>query len=123
MRDMNPLQALIMQLAADGISAGDLRKAVMQAYPNLCDAKYQSTLFGLQEADSLMGQEVGGEWCFTAIDKTDPDYPHPEYSAEFAEKILAASCGEFVEINADDLLAQLDEMLAEARAKKPDTGP
>ena len=119
---MNLLQALIMQLAADGISAGDLRTAVMQAYPNLCDAKYQSTLFGLQEADSLMGQEVGGEWCFTAIDKAAPGYPHPEYSAEFAEKILAASCGEFVEISADDLLAQLDEMLAKARAKNPNTG-
>lgn len=122
MEDMNPLQVLIMQLAADGISAGNLSKAVKQVYPNLCDAKYQSTLFGLQEADSLMGQEVGGEWSFTAIDKTDPDYPHPEYSAEFAEKILAASCGEFVEISADDLIAQLDEMLAKARAKNPNAG-
>ncbi|MBU0525909.1 MAG: hypothetical protein KKC24_08505 [Gammaproteobacteria bacterium] len=122
MDNMNPLQALITQLAADGISAGDLSKAVMQAFPDLCNAQYQSTLFGLQEVDSLMGQEVRGEWCFTAIDKTDPAYPHPEYSAEFAEKILAASCGEFVEISADDLIAQLDEMLAKARAKSPNAG-
>jgi hypothetical protein len=123
MRDMNSLQALIILRAADGISAGDLRAAVMQAYPNLCEAKYQSTLFGLQEGDSLMGEEVDGGWCFTAIDKTDPAYSHPEYSAEFAEKILAASCGEFVEISADDLLAQLDEMLTKARAKNRNTGP
>jgi len=122
MHDMNPLQALITQLAADGISAGDLSKAMMQAFPNLCNAQYQSALFGLQEADSLIGQEVGGEWCFTAIDKTDPDYPHPEYSAEFAEKIIAASCGEFAEIDVDDLLAQLDDMIAKARANNPNAG-
>ena len=122
MDKMNPLQACITQLAVDGICAGDLSSAVMQAFPDLCNAQYQSTLLGLQEVDSLMGQEVGGKWCYTAIDKNDPDYPHPEYSAEFAEKILAASCGEFVEISADDLLAQLDEMLAKARAKNPNTG-
>ena len=122
MEDLNPLQVFIMQLAADSISAGDLIKAVMQAFPNLCKAQYQSTLFGLQEVDNLVGEEVDGEWCFTAIDKTDPDYLHPEYSAEFAEKIIAASCGEFVEISADDLIAQLDDMLAKARAKNPNAG-
>lgn len=122
MEDMNPLQVFIIQLAADGISAGDLSKAVMQACPNVSKAEYQSKLVGLQELDCLLGQEVDGEWCYTAIDKNDPDYPHPEYSAEFAEKILAASCGGGVEISADDLIAQLDDMLAKARAKNPNAG-
>jgi hypothetical protein len=122
MDNIKPLQAWITQLAVDGISAGDLSKAVMQAFLDLCNAQYQSTLLGLQEVDSLMGQEVDGKWCYTAIDKTDPDYPHPEYSAEFAEKIIAASCGEFVEISADDLIAQLDDMLAKIRAKNPNAG-
>lgn len=45
----------------------------------------------------------------------EAEVPDLEYSAEFAEKILAASRGNFVEVSADDLIAQLDDMLAKAR--------
>ena len=116
MKEMSSLEALICQLAIGGISTCELSQSVMQVYPNLSGADYQLTIFSLQESDQLIGQEVSGEWRFAAIDKTAPDYPHPEYSAEFAEKILAASCGEFVELEADDLISQLDYMIAKARS-------
>jgi hypothetical protein len=121
MVDLNPVQALIVQLSAEEVSEADLRAAVMQAHPELTEAGYQSAIFSLQEADRLIGREVDGDWTLAAIDKSDPNYAHPEYSSEFAEKIIAVSCEDFVEISADDLIAQLDAMLEKARAKKPGT--
>lgn len=41
-----------------------------------------------------------------------------EYSDEFAARILAVKDEDFVEIDADDLIGQLDEMIKAARAKK-----
>jgi len=55
-----------------------------------------------------------------ASDKTASNDPHPEYSAAFAEQIIAASCEPFIEIDIDALLA---EMLAEAlKAQAADPG-
>jgi hypothetical protein len=42
----------------------------------------------------------------------------PEYSQEFANRILAIEQEEFVEIDVDDLIAQLDAMIQKARARK-----
>ncbi|MCK8688033.1 hypothetical protein, partial [Pseudomonas umsongensis] len=110
-----PMQTLIVDLAANGMRAIELKHAVVRNYPHLMDAQYQSALLGLQELECLVGEEVEGEWFFKTLDKTDPDYQPLEYSAEFAEKIIAASCGEFVEIDVDDFLAQLDAMIAKAQ--------
>ncbi|EML5471549.1 hypothetical protein RSM50_004213 [Pseudomonas aeruginosa] len=46
----------------------------------------------------------------------DADHDAPEYSDEFAAMILAQEEGDFEEIDADDLLALLDQMLEEARS-------
>ncbi|MBM3110468.1 hypothetical protein H8F21_19195 [Pseudomonas sp. P66] len=116
MNDFNPLQALIVDLAADGIRAIDLKRAVTGKFPALGEAQYQSTLLGLQELECLVGEEVQGDWFFKTLDKTSPDYQPLEYSPEFAEKIIAASCGEFVEIDVDAFLAQLSDMIAKAKS-------
>jgi len=115
MKRLNPMQNLIVDLATNGMRAIDLKHAVVRNYPQLEEAQYQSTLLGLQELECLVGEEVEGEWFFKTLDKTHPDYQPLEYSAEFAEKIIAASCGEFVEIDVDDFLAQLDAMIAKAQ--------
>jgi|GEM_PF-1864871 len=119
MNDFNPLQALIVELAAEGTRAIDLKRAVASKFPALEEAQYQSTLVGLQELECLVGEEAQGEWFFKTVDKTSPDYQALEYSPEFAEKIIAASCGEFVEIDVDEFLAQLSDMIAKAKDAKP----
>lgn len=117
MNDINQVKTLIVQLSTRGVSATQLRNRVMLDHPHLSEAELQSAILGLQEEDRLYGQEVDGQWTFTAIDKSDPEYVHPEYSPQFAEMIIAASCREFVEIDPDELIAQLDEMLKKARSK------
>lgn len=121
MKDLNPIQALIVDLAAHGVRAIDLKHAVFQAFPGVEDVQYQSTLLGLQELDRLVGEEVEGEWLFKTLDKTSPDYQPLEYSAAFAEKIIAASCEEFVEIDIDNFLAQLSAMIAKAQGTDPES--
>lgn len=121
MKHLNPMQALIVDLAADGVRAIDLKRAVFQNFPRVKEAQYQSTLLGLQELDRLVGEEVEGEWLFKTFDKTSPDYQPLEYSADFAEKIIAASCEEFIEIDVDEHLAQLSAMIAKAKGTDPES--
>lgn len=121
MKHLNPMQALIVDLAADGVRAIDLKRAVFQNFPRVKEAQYQSTLLGLQELDRLVGEEVEGEWLFKTIDKTSPDYQPLEYSADFAEKIIAASCEKFIEIDVDEHLAQLSAMIAKAKGTDPES--
>lgn len=39
---------------------------------------------------------------YTVIDKIDPGFTPREYSPQFAERIIASSCGEFKEIDVDE---------------------
>lgn len=117
---MNPLQKLILDLAVGGIPATRLRQAVNRGFPLLDEAQYQSILLGLQELGHLVGEDLQGEWFFKTLDITHPDHQPLEYSHEFAEKIIAASCGKFVEIDVDDFLAQLDAMIAKAQGTDPE---
>ncbi|WCM49130.1 hypothetical protein OH720_19225 [Pseudomonas sp. WJP1] len=121
MKRLRSIQTLIVNLAANGIRAIDLKHAVARNFSHLEEAQYQSALLGLQELDCLVGEEMQGEWFFKTLDKTRPDYQPLEYSPEFAEKIIAASCGEFVEIDVDDFLAQLDVMIANAKGTDSDS--
>ena len=120
MTHMDPLQALIVELAVDGIPATRLKQAVSLAFPQLDEGRYPSALLGLQELGHLVGEELEGAWSFKTLDDTHSDYQPLEYSPEFAEKIIAASCGEFVEIDVDAFLAQLDAMIAKAQGAGPE---
>jgi hypothetical protein len=111
---MTAVQQLILDLAANGASATALKPAVFMVHPCLDNAQYLSALLGLQEEDRLVGQELDGEWHYQTRDNNSPDYQPLEYSAEFAEKIIAASCGEFTEIDIDAHLAQLLAMASKA---------
>ncbi|WP_426160340.1 MULTISPECIES: hypothetical protein [Pseudomonas] len=118
MSDIEMLKTLMYQAATGGISALDLRRRVMQEGEQLSEVEFQSIILGLQEEDRLCGQEVDGQWIYTSIDKNDPGYTPLEYSPQFAEQIIAASCGEFREIDVDEMISQLDEMIAQARSRK-----
>jgi hypothetical protein len=120
MSNIEMVKALVFQSAAGGICAADLRQRVMQEKVHLSEAEFQSVILGLQEEERLCGQEVDGQWIYTAIDKNDPTFTPLEYSPQFAERIIAASCGEFKEIDVDEMISQLDDMIAKARARKTD---
>lgn len=118
MSDIEMLKALVFQAAVGGISAADLRGQVMLEEAHPSEAEFQSIILGLQEEERLCGQEIDGQWIYTAIDKNDPGFTPLEYSPQFAERIIAASCGEFKEIDVDEMISQLDDMIAKTRARK-----
>lgn len=117
-KDIEQVKALIVQSAVGGLGAADLRRYVMQEATYLSEAEFQSIILGLQEAGHLCGHEVEGQWMYTAIDTTAPGFIALEYSPQFAERIIAASCEEFKEIDVDAMISQLDEMIASARLRK-----
>lgn len=120
MSNIEMVKALVFQAAVGGICAADLRRRVMQEEAHLSEAEFQAVILGLQEEERLCGQEVDGQWIYTAIDKNDPAFTPLECSPQFAERIIAASCGEFKEIEVDEMISQLDDMIAKARARKND---
>lgn len=115
MTQLTPLQCVIMHLAQTGIAAAVLRTSVMQAHPELSDSEYLSALLTLQHEQRLFGEAVAGTWTFSSIAEDEIVAHTPEYSAEFAEMIIAADCGAWTAISSDQLLAELDAMLAQAR--------
>lgn len=121
MSDIEMLKAQVFQAATGGISVIDLRRQIMQEEAHPSQAEFQSIILGLQEEERLCGQEVAGQWIYTAIDKNDPGFTPLEYSPQFAERIIAASCGEFKEIDVDEMIRQLDDMIEKARSRKKNT--
>ncbi|CAG8865199.1 hypothetical protein PS627_04557 [Pseudomonas fluorescens] len=117
MTSLTPLQNLILQFAQGGIASETLRTSVMHSHPALTDGEYLSALLALQNEQRLMGAEIGGSWIFRSRSEEEIEADVPEYSPEFAEMITAADCGEWTEICPDELIAMLDEMLAQARAQ------
>lgn len=71
----------------------------------------------------LIGKALEGSMTMSDIKRLKTlIFPHPEevpleYSPEFAEKIIAASREEFHEIDIDEMISQLDAMIAKARAR------
>lgn len=118
MSKLTEMQSLIIHLAKEGISAAALRREVMRRYPNLTDSKYLSEIMSLQDQGRLFGTEITGVWVFTSVSDQELKNSTLEYSAQFAELIIAAECGEWHHIDADDMIAKLDAMLKKARARK-----
>lgn len=65
------------------------------------------TLRALEQALFMIGYDLGAE----------PAECGEEYSPELVQMIAEAEAGEWHEVDADDLIAQLDEMLAKARKR------
>ena len=115
---MTSLQLMIVELAKSGISSSSLKSAVISVHPHLNDGAYLGELATLQVEGRLVGEETEGAWFFTSvIDDVVADRV-PEYSPEFAEMIVAADCGNWTELDPDELIAQLDEMLRKANARR-----
>lgn len=118
MAEMTSLQLMIVELAKSGISSSALKSAVLSVHPHLNDGAYLGELATLQVKGWLVGEEAEGAWFFTSfVDDVVADRV-PEYSPEFAEMIVAADCGNWTELDPDELIAQLDEMLRKANARR-----
>lgn len=118
MIQLTEIQILIMRLAEGGIIAAALQREVMRLHPKLTDSKYLCEVMSLQDQRRLVGKEITGVWVFTSISDQDLKSNELEYSPQFAEMIIATDCGKWHEIDADDMIAKLDEMLQKARARK-----
>lgn len=118
MAEMTSLQLMIVELAKSGISSSALKSAVLSVHPHLNDGAYLGELATLQVKGWLVGEEAEGAWFFTSfVDDVVADRV-PEYSPEFAEMIVAADCDNWTELDPDELIAQLDEMLRKANARR-----
>lgn len=118
MSKLSEMQSLILHLAKEGIAAAALRHEVMRLRPNLTDSKYLSEIMSLQSQGRLFGSEITGVWVFTSVSDQELKDSELEYSPQFAELIIAADCGEWHDIDTDDMIAKLDAMLTKARARK-----
>ena len=118
MSTLNEMQSLIIHLAKEGIAAAALRREVLHFYPNLTDSKYLGEIMSLEDQGRLIGSEIAGVWVFTSVSDQELKKSTLEYSSQFAELIIAADCGEWHHIDADDMIAKLDAMLKKARARK-----
>lgn len=118
MAEMTSLQLMIVELAKSGISSSLLKSAVLSVHPHLNDGAYLGELATLQVEGRLVGEETEGAWFFTSFIDDVVSERVPEYSPEFAEMIVAANCGNWTELDPDELIAQLDEMLRKANARR-----
>ena len=117
MESLSNVQVLIMSLASHGVCVRALQAEVAQRLPEMTDEQFQTALFALQERNHIIGQEVNDQWVVSTVDHAAPAY-QSEYSPEFAEMIIAASCGEMTEIDPDEMIVQLEVMIKNARLKK-----
>jgi hypothetical protein len=116
--EMHSLRMLIIHLCSLGLSLTDLRKAVGRECPQVDESQLQAALHELQHEGLLVGHETAGQWTLTAVVNDAEHREWPEYSQAFANRILAIEQEEFVEIDVDEMIAQLDDMIQKARARK-----
>lgn len=116
--EIHSLRMFIIHLSSSGLSLTDLRESVEREYPQVDEIQLKAALHDLQQEGLLVGHNAAGEWMLAAVENEAKNSEWPEYSQEFANRILAIEQEEFVEIDVDDLIAQLDAMIQKARARK-----
>jgi hypothetical protein len=120
MTELTAMQKLIVHLAHGGKESSELRHAVFEAYPAATEGEYLSDLLALQNGKVLDGGEDNGAWIYTSV--APEDIVELEYSPAFAEKIIAADCGEWTEIDPDELIADLEAMIKKANDRRASKG-
>lgn len=117
MAEMTSLQLMIVELAKSGISSSSLKSAVLSVHPHLNDGAYLGNWPPCKSKAGLLVKRRRALGFTSFIDDVVADRV-PEYSPEFAEMIVAADCGNWTELDPDELIAQLDEMLRKANARR-----
>jgi len=100
------IRSLIIDLIGHGVSDATLRASLKQRSTCLSADQIDEALLELQRSGVITG--VGGMWI--------PGDEFVEcYNPEIIEQLL--NPGEFVEVDVDQLIAELEAMLVKARSK------
>lgn len=113
MNDQLDLKALILTLVGSGISHSLLKNRVVKHAPHLSCQELDAALMKLQLSGVLHQLHHKAE-CFWAVGGGEEEL-FEDFSPEVIEQIL--NPGEFVEIDVDQFLAELDDMIARAQKK------
>lgn len=113
MNDKLNLEALILASIGSGISHSLLRNRIAEQVPHVSCRELDDALVEFQLSGALHQFYSKAEDVW-AVDPGEEEV-FEDFSPEVIEQIL--NPGEFVEIDVDQLLAELDAMIARARTK------
>lgn len=114
MNNQFKLEALILASDGSGISHSLLRSRIAEQVPHVSCRELDAVLVELQLSGALH-QFYNKAECVRAVGPGEEEV-FEDFSPEVIEQIL--NPGEFVEIDVDQLLAELDAMIARARTKE-----
>lgn len=102
------IKALIIDLIGHGVLDATLRALLTERSPSLAAADIDEALLELQRQGVITG--AGGTWPPGHAEIAEC------YNPEIVEQLL--NPGEFVEVDVDELIAELEAMLVKARGAK-----
>jgi len=113
MSNMPELETLILNLVGSGITNSMLRDLVARQAPQVTRQELDAALVELQFSGALhqLHSEMGCLWAVGPVEDEFFEHINPEV----LEQLL--NPGEFVELDVDQLLAELDAMILRARKK------
>lgn len=102
------IKILIIDLVGHGVLDAMLRALLIERSPNLAAADIDEAILELQRQGMIIG--AGGMW--------HPGHAEIEecYNPAIVQQLL--NPGEFVEVDVDELIAELEAMLVKARSAK-----
>ncbi|HGM5583867.1 TPA: hypothetical protein ACKP2Y_000151 [Pseudomonas putida] len=107
------LETLILDLVGSGISNTLLRELIAKQAPQVSRQELDATLVALQFSGALY-QFQNEKGCFWAVAQAEEEL-FEDINPEVLEQLL--NPGEFVEVDVDELLAELEAMIARVRKK------
>ncbi|MFJ4397325.1 hypothetical protein [Pseudomonas sp. NPDC089396] len=107
MSTLPDIKALIVDLIGHGVVDTTLRALLNERMPRLTADQIDAALLELQHSGVITG--VGGMWLPGDAELVEC------YNPEIVEQLL--NPGEFVEVDVDQLIAELEAMLIKARSR------
>ncbi|PZW54561.1 hypothetical protein F477_01346 [Pseudomonas sp. URIL14HWK12:I3] len=107
MRTLSDIKALIVDLIGNGVVDARLRALLNERLPCLTEDQVDAALLDLQRTGVIT--RAGGMWLPGDAELVEC------YNPEIVEQLL--NPGEFVEVDVDQLIAELEAMLIKARSR------
>lgn len=107
MSTLSDIKALIVDLLGNGVVDARLRALLNERLPCLTEDQVDAALLDLQRTGVITG--AGGMWLPGDAELVEC------YNPEIVEQLL--NPGEFVEVDVDQLIAELEAMLVKARSR------
>lgn len=107
MSTLPDIKALIVELIGHGVVDATLRALLKERLPCLAADHIDAALLELQRTGVITG--AGGMWLLGDAELVEC------YNPEIVEQLL--NSGEFVKVDVDQLIAELEAMLVKARSR------